>query len=390
MSRVQQKLVQGFRIPHAVEARHLSGVTEFGNRSDSPPDDADQMRTDAVLLFGDGVTGLALGEHFPPPFGIAGRKQGREIDFLGACARCIAFQRRCIGEFSHAFMLAVADITNMVEGFGAPLAKEQDQQCAAERAEWEPMPCATFEDAVDVVRSGEAELAMLPVENTIYGRVADIHRLLPESGLHIVEEAFLRIHINVLAPPGSELSEIRSALSHVVLLGQCRNFFREKGITPVAWSDTAGSAMHVAEANDRTVAALASGLAAEAYGLEILVENIEDERFNRTRFLVMSREADRRRRSADMMTSFVFRVRNIPAALYKALGGFATNKVNIVKLESYMLGGVFFATQFFAEIEGHPDDPEVVLAMDELQFFTDYLKILGVYPAAPDRHPEHS
>lgn len=260
------------------------------------------------------------------------------------------------------------------------------QACLVARPDLEPLPCATFEDAVESVLSEESRYAMLPVENSVYGRVADIHRLLPESGLHIIDETFIHVNINVLALPGTKLSEVRAALSHVVLLGQCRNFFKEHGIKPIPWSDTAGSAMHVAEDKDRSRAALASELAAEIYGLEIIRKKIEDEKSNRTRFLVMSRDSDWSRRSPDMMTSFVFRVRNIPASLYKALGGFATNKVNLVKLESYMLGGVFFATQFFAEIEGHPDDPNVKLAMDELRFFTDHLEILGVFPAAPDRH----
>ncbi len=250
----------------------------------------------------------------------------------------------------------------------------------------DPMPCRTFEDAIEAVRKGDAELAMLPVENSIYGRVADIHSLLPESGLHIVDEAFVRVHINLLALPGTPLERIERAMSHTVLLGQCRDFLRENGIHRVAGPDTAGSARHVAEAGDPALAALASELAGEIYGLEAIARHIEDHHRNTTRFLVMSRELDLKRRGKHgMMTSFVFSVRNIPAALYKAMGGFATNGVNMTKLESYMVDGNFTATQFYADIEGHPDDRNVQLAMEELDYFTDKVTLLGVYPADPRR-----
>jgi len=255
------------------------------------------------------------------------------------------------------------------------------QACREARPDHEAVPCRSFEDVIETVRKGEADLAMLPVENSTYGRVADIHRLLPESGLHIIDEAFVRVHINLLAVPGTRLNQVRTAMSHTVLLGQCLDFCREHGIHRVVGADTAGSAQHVAELGDPGMAALASELAGEIYGLEVLARHIEDHDRNTTRFLIMSRNPEDARRDADMMTTFVFRVRNIPAALYKAMGGFATNGVNMTKLESYMVDGSFTATQFYADIEGHPDDVGVRFALEELEFFTSYIKILGTYPA---------
>ncbi|MBK5933432.1 prephenate dehydratase [Rhodovulum imhoffii] len=261
------------------------------------------------------------------------------------------------------------------------------QACRDARPKYEPMPCRTFEDTIEAVRKGEAELAMLPVENSTYGRVADIHQLLPESGLFIVDEAFVRVHINLLAPPGAQLDCVESATSHTVLLGQCRDFLREHGIAPVTGADTAGSARLIADLADPARAALASDIAGEIYGLDVLARHIEDHDRNTTRFLLMSREMDLKRRGrSGMMTTFVFRVRNIPSALYKAMGGFATNGVNMTKLESYMVNGTFAATQFYADIEGHPDDRNVALALEELEYFTTHLNILGVYPADPRRH----
>ena len=255
------------------------------------------------------------------------------------------------------------------------------QACMETRPNMEALPCKTFEDVIAAVNDGAADLAMLPVENTTYGRVADIHRLLPGSGLHIIEEAFVRVHINVLAVPGTQLSEVKRAVSHLVLLPQCARFLRQHGIEGVNGGDNAKAAREVAEAGDRSTVALASELAGEIYGLEVLARHIEDEDTNTTRFLLMSRDADMTRRGASgMMTSFVFRVRNIPAALYKAMGGFATNGVNMTKLESYMVGGRFTATQFYADIEGHPDDPAVARALEELRYFTSKLTILGTYP----------
>ncbi|MEQ8899148.1 MAG: prephenate dehydratase [Roseovarius sp.] len=261
------------------------------------------------------------------------------------------------------------------------------QACHETYPEMEAMPCRTFEDAIEAVRDGTAELAMLPVENSTFGRVADIHHLLPESGLYIVDEAFVRVRINLLAIPGTPLSEITHAMSHTMLLGQCRGFLGEHGIHRVNGADTAGSARQVAEDGEPHTAALASELAGEIYGLDVLAREIEDEGNNTTRFLVMAKEPDWTRRGDDgMMTTFVFQVRNIPAALYKAMGGFATNGVNMTKLESYQLGGTFFATQFYADIEGHPDDPAVQRALEELDYFTSEITMLGVYPADPKRH----
>ncbi|UWQ75437.1 prephenate dehydratase [Leisingera sp. M658] len=256
------------------------------------------------------------------------------------------------------------------------------EACRNARRDLEVLPCRTFEDVIAAVKSGEAEQAMLPVENSTYGRVADIHRLLPHSGLHIIDEAFVRVHINVLGVPGARLEDIREAKSHLVLLPQCGTFLREHSITGRISPDNARAARDVAEAGDKHVAALASELAGEIYGLEVLARHIEDNGDNTTRFLIMSPEPDFRRRGAhSMITSFVFQVRNIPAALYKAMGGFATNGINMTKLESYMVDGSFTATQFYADIEGHPEDPNVQLAMDELSYFTTNVEILGVYPA---------
>ena len=276
--------------------------------------------------------------------------------------------------------------TNRIAFQGEPGAYSH-QACHDARPDMEALPCRTFEDAIDAVRDGRAELAMLPVENSTYGRVADIHSLLPASGLHIIDEAFVRVHINLLAVPGTRLEQVEQAMSHTVLLGQCKKFLTQHGIHRVTGADTAGSARHVAELGNPALAALAGDLAAEIYGLDILARHIEDQGNNTTRFLVMSREGDHSRRGDDgMMTSFVFQVRNIPAALYKAMGGFATNGVNMTKLESYMVGGSFTATQFYADIEGHPEDANVRLALDELRYFTSEMKILGVYPADPRRH----
>jgi len=260
------------------------------------------------------------------------------------------------------------------------------EACHKARPGLDALPCRTFEDVIEAVRDGTAALAMLPVENSTYGRVADIHRLLPHSGLHIVDEAFVRVHINLLAVPGTPLSAVREAMSHTVLLGQCRAFLREHGIHPVTGADTAGSAQIVANAADPARAALASELAGEIYGLDVLARHIEDQANNTTRFLIMATAPDPTPRGDHgMMTSFVFRVRNIPAALYKAMGGFATNGVNMTKLESYMVGGSFTATQFFADIQGHPSDPGVARAMEELEYYTSTIEILGTYPADPQR-----
>ena len=241
--------------------------------------------------------------------------------------------------------------------------------------------CNTFEGAIAAVVDHKADLTMLPVENSTYGRVADIHRLLPESGLHIVGEHFLRVNINLLGVRGARLSDVRVAYSHSVLLGQCRDFLIRNDIKPIPAADTAGSAEHVLSENDREAAALASDLAADIYGLDILARNVEDREHNTTRFLVMAREPYQSvPEEGAVLTTFVFTVRNLPAALYKALGGFATNGVNMVKLESYMIDGSFTATQFYADVVGHPDEPQLARALEELRYFTSHMKILGVYP----------
>jgi prephenate dehydratase len=250
------------------------------------------------------------------------------------------------------------------------------------------LPCAAFEDAFAAVREGRAALAMIPIENSVAGRVADIHHLMPDSGLHIVGEHFEPVRHHLLAPKGATLAGVRTVRSHVHALSQCRKLIRELGLDAVVAADTAGSAKEVAERNDPTVAAIASELAGEIYGLVSLRAGIEDAEHNTTRFVVLSREPKRPPRDSGaglVVTTFVFNVRNVPAALYKALGGFATNGVNMTKLESYMLGGRFTATQFYADVEGHPEDRPVKLALEELRFFSREVRILGVYPGHPFR-----
>lgn len=244
----------------------------------------------------------------------------------------------------------------------------------------DPLPCPTFEEAIAAVREGHAQLAMLPVENSLYGRVADIHHLLPEAGLYIIGEHFLPIRMQLLGLEDATLEGIETAQSLDVALGQVRRFLNANGIRPVAGPDTAGSARIIKEAGDPTRAAVASVMAGETYGLKVLASNIEDSEDNTTRFVIASRRKVEAEPGSDAMTSFVFRVRNMPAALYKALGGFATNGINMVRLESYMLGGQFTATQFIADIEGHPEQDNVARAMEELEHFTDDIRILGVYP----------
>ncbi|PZO79713.1 MAG: prephenate dehydratase [Mesorhizobium amorphae] len=252
----------------------------------------------------------------------------------------------------------------------------------------EPLPCATFEDAFAAVENGAADLAMIPIENTIAGRVADIHHLLPESRLHIVGEYFLPIHFHLMVLPGTGIEQIRSVHSHIHGLGQCRRIIREHRWKAVVAGDTAGAARMIRDEGDPSMAALSPELAASLYGLDIVKRNVEDTDTNVTRFVVLSPKESRAARTdaaRRMMTTFVFRVHNIPAALYKAMGGFATNGVNMTKLESYQLGGTFFATQFYADVEGHPDDPNVAQALKELAFFSREVRILGVYDAHPWR-----
>jgi prephenate dehydratase len=250
----------------------------------------------------------------------------------------------------------------------------------------EPFPCPTFEDAFSAVRDGAAPLAMIPIENSLAGRVADIYHLLPVSGLGIVGEHFLPIRHQLLAVPGSRIGEIQSVESHVMALGQCRDAIKRLGLHPIVTADTAGSAKDIAESGDRTRAAIASELAARTYGLVVLEENIEDADHNTTRFLVLARETqDMTPGGGSLITTLVFRVRNVPAALYKALGGFATNGVNMTKLESYMIEGDFSATQFYADVEGHPKERSLGFALEELAFFSHEVRILGTYRASPFR-----
>ncbi len=258
--------------------------------------------------------------------------------------------------------------------------------CVENYPDHEPLPCPTFEDAFAALNDGTADLGMIPIENSIAGRVADIHNLLPASNLHIIGETFLPIHFQLLALPGVAIADLRSVHSHVHALGQCRRIIRELGLKAVIAGDTAGSAREVKEAGDRTRASLATSLAGEIYGLNTLRENVEDEAHNTTRFVVLSKTPKwAAAGAAPVVTTFVFRVRNVPAALYKALGGFATNGVNMTKLESYMVDGEFSATQFLADVEGHPEEPALARALEELGFFSREVRILGVYEAHPFR-----
>jgi prephenate dehydratase len=260
------------------------------------------------------------------------------------------------------------------------------QVCREHYPGLEALPCASFEDVFAAVEGGEADLAMIPIDNSIAGRVADIHHFLPDSGLHIIAEHFLRIRFHLLGIPGARLDEVRSVHSHVHALGQCRKIIRAHNLHPVISGDTAGAAREIVEAGDPTQAAISPPLAAEIYGLQVLAEDVEDEEHNTTRFVVLSRElVEAPPGNGPVVTSVIFNVRNLPAALYKALGGFATNGVNMTKLESYMVGGEFTATQFLAEVDGHPSDLGVSRALEELRFFTTDVKILGVYPADPFR-----
>lgn len=258
--------------------------------------------------------------------------------------------------------------------------------CLEVRPDFEPLPCRTFEDAFQAVKDGAAKLAMIPIDNSVAGRVADIHHLMPASNLSIIGEHFLPIHFHLLAVPGAKLTDLKTVHSHVHALGQCRKMIKAQGLTPIVAIDTAGAARELSETKDKTDSALATALAGELYGLVPLLKSVEDEAHNTTRFIILSTERqDAPAGNGPVMTSFVFRVRNVPAALYKAMGGFATNGVNMTKLESYQIEGQFSATQFYADIEGHPEDRPVRLALEELAFFSSYTKILGTYPASPVR-----
>jgi len=273
---------------------------------------------------------------------------------------------------------------NRIAFQGAPGAYS-DLACWHVFPKMETLPCGQFEDAFAAVRDGEAALAMIPIENSVAGRVADIHHLMPDSGLYIIGEHFEPVHHHLLALPGATLKTIKTVRSHVHALGQTRQFLRKNKLIAVVAADTAGAAAEIAERGDPTVAAIASELAGRIYGLESLARNIEDAAHNTTRFLVMSPKEKRAPRGKPTVTTFVFNVKNVPAALYKAMGGFATNGVNMTKLESYMVEGSFTATQFYADVEAHPDARPLRLALEELRFFSHEVKILGVYPAAPKR-----
>jgi prephenate dehydratase len=257
--------------------------------------------------------------------------------------------------------------------------------CRQAYPEMAPLPCHSFEDAFAAVREGRARLAMIPIDNSVAGRVADVYHLMPRGGLHIIGECFVRVNHHLLGVRGASLETVRVVESHVHALGQCRDFLRACGFDAKVAADTAGAAAEVAASGDVTRAAIASRLAAETYGLQILKSDIEDAEHNTTRFLVLAREP-RHPGPADgpVITTFTFRVRNRPAALYKALGGFATNGVNMIKLESY-LDNAFTQAAFYADIMGHPAHENVRLAFEELRFFSHHVEILGVYPADPFR-----
>ena len=278
--------------------------------------------------------------------------------------------------------------TNKIS-FQGDFGANSDTACRKMFPNMEPLPCTTFEDALNAVETGEADLGMIPIENTLAGRVADIHHLLPQTQLFIVGEYFLPIHFQLMVLPGVKKQEIKTVHSHIHALGQCRKIIRNNGWKAVVASDTAGAAKFIKQMGDRSQAALAPKLAAELYGLDIIESDVEDDINNVTRFVVVSREdarAVRKNKDDKIVTSFLFSVRNVPAALYKAMGGFATNGVNMTKLESYQINGSFSATQFFADIEGHPDDAMVRLALEELAFFSKKIRIVGVYPASPERN----
>jgi prephenate dehydratase len=271
--------------------------------------------------------------------------------------------------------------------FQGELGANGHEACRDYFPDYDPLPCAAFEDAFEAIKSGKAALGLIPVENSIAGRVADVHHLLPDSGLFIIGERFKPIRFHLMANKGVAVDQVRIVASMPIALGQCRGTLRRLGVKTEAAGDTAGAAKALAEHPDPTRAAIAPALAAEIYGLDILMRDVEDERHNTTRFLVMTADPHPPRPPAGeaCVTSFIFRVRNLPAALYKALGGFATNGVNMTKLESYMENGAFTATFFYAEVDGRPDDPPLARALEELGFFSEKLEVLGVYAADPYR-----
>ncbi len=278
-----------------------------------------------------------------------------------------------------------ASSTGRISFQGAPGAFS-DMSCRAVFPKMETLPCETFEDAFKAVESGAADLAMIPVDNTLAGRVADVHHLLPAKDLYIVGEHFQPISMCLLGVKGAQISDLKDVHSHVHALPQCRTVIKELGLKPHIHADTAGAAREVAQMNDKTQAAIAGRLAGELYGLEVLREGIQDAKDNTTRFLVLSREFSKSRTpGAQMITSFFFEVRNLPAALYKAMGGFATNSVQMTKLESY-IDPQFTVARFYAEVLGHPDDKNLGNALEELAFFARSLKVMGTYAAHPFRN----
>jgi prephenate dehydratase len=280
----------------------------------------------------------------------------------------------------------MADTNDKKIAFQGELGAHSHAACHHTYPDMEPLACPTFEDALGVVKSGNAKYAMIPIENSVAGRVADIHHLLPGSDLYIVGENFQRVRHQLMGLKGTRLEDLKSVLSHTHALGQCRNVIRELGLKAVREADTAGSARIVKEEGDPSKAAIASELASEIYGLEILKRDVEDAAHNTTRFVVLCAEPeDAEPGEGPVITTFIFRVRNVPAALFKAMGGFATNGVNMTKLESYQLEGSFNATMFHADIEGHPSERNVRLALEELSFFSSEVKILGTYLASPFR-----
>tara|TARA_R110000787_G_scaffold226512_3_gene334248 strand:+ start:10580 stop:11431 length:852 start_codon:yes stop_codon:yes gene_type:complete len=278
---------------------------------------------------------------------------------------------------------------NKTIAFQGALGANSDIACRTAYPDMSSLPCRTFADAFAAVEKGKAALAMIPIDNTVAGRVADIHHLLPRSKLFIIGEHFERINHQLVVIPGTKIADIKEVHSHVHALNQCRSLLEEMGVEAVVHVDTAGAAADVAKWGDKSKAAISSRLAAEVYGLEILRTDIEDAEHNTTRFVVLSRDSIRPQAGTPhVMTSFVFRVRNIPAALYKAMGGFATNGVNMTKLESYV-GEGFVVAEFYAEVEGHPDDTSVKLALEELSFFSKEVNIVGVFPTHDYRKVGH-
>ena len=279
----------------------------------------------------------------------------------------------------------MADSSNLI-AFQGEIGANSDMACRQVRPDMTTLPCNSFEDTFAAVRDGQAAMALIPIDNSVAGRVADIHHLLPDSGLHIIEEHFQRVEHHLLAVKGSSIEDLVHVHSHVHALNQCRKFIQKHGINPVVHLDTAAAAKDIAERGDKEHGAIATGLAGAIYGLDSLEGNIEDADHNTTRFLLMAPEPMEASPDADdVVTSFIFRVRNVPAALYKSMGGFATNGVNMTKLESYMVGGEFSATQFYAEVDGHPSHRNVQLALEELEFFSTEVRIMGVFPAHPFR-----